>query len=85
MGEVGLGFPHLASCWLPVQAAWARGESEIPRKKTCVHPDCPQENSVPEGSRVPPTWTPLTFSEDLGCPRHFLSPQHRGHQHWLYV
>lgn len=46
MGEVGLGFPHLASCWLPVQAAWARGESEIPRKKTCVHPDCPQENSV---------------------------------------
>lgn len=45
-GEVGAGVPSLVSC-LAACAAWARGETKIPRKETHVDPDSTQENSVP--------------------------------------
>lgn len=37
-GEVGAGVPSLISC-LAACAAWARGETKIPRKETHVDPD----------------------------------------------
>lgn len=52
-GEEGAGVPSLLSCLTP-SAAWARGETKIPRKEPHVDPDSTGELCAPVGSRVPP-------------------------------
>lgn len=46
-GGGGWGSLTSSAAWLPVQAAWARGESQIPRKEAHVDSDSAQENFVP--------------------------------------
>lgn len=68
-GGGGLGFPHLFSCLAPCAGCLGQRRVWDPKKGNPCGPRlCTGELCTPAGSRVPPVWTPLIFSEHP-CPR----------------